>query len=163
MGDSSQLGPDDVVAFVDASEQDLAEVNGPDAIVDFLEADGMLLQRIGEEEQPFLQTDGARVRHALDQEVAGILDGRQRARVGPSGGTVQRSRRAIAQGRVGPFVSVEMAERVEGTLLARQARLRRSTRLALEGLMHPLVSTVLLRVSGQDPLMLDPQSQPTRR
>ena len=40
MGDSSQLGPDDVVAFVDASEQDLAEVNGPDAIVDFLEADG---------------------------------------------------------------------------------------------------------------------------
>src|SRR4029453_8360900 len=120
------------------SEQDLAEVNGPDAIVDFLEADGMLLQRIGEEEQPFRQTDGARVRHALDQEVAGILDGRQRARVGPSGGTGKRSRRAIAQGRVGPFVIVEMAERVEGTLLARQARLRRSTRLALEGLMHPL-------------------------
>lgn len=40
MGDSSQLGPDDVVAFVDTSEQDVAEVNEPNAVVDFLEADG---------------------------------------------------------------------------------------------------------------------------
>ena len=65
MGDSSQRGPDDVVAFVHTPEQDVAEVKGPDPVV-VLEADGVVLQRIGEEEQPRLQSDGARVRRALD-------------------------------------------------------------------------------------------------
>jgi Phage integrase family len=77
MGDSSQLGPDDVVAFVDASEQDLAEVNGPDAIVDFLEADGMLLQRIGEEEhevQLSANADAALARR-WTPEAAGLVFG----------------------------------------------------------------------------------------
>jgi hypothetical protein len=48
MGDSSLLRPDDVVAFIDAAEQDVAEVNRPNPIVDFLEAHGMLLQGVGE-------------------------------------------------------------------------------------------------------------------
>ena len=64
MGDSSQLGPDDVVAFVDASEQDVAEVNGPDPIVDFLETDWMLLQGVGDEEQPVLQPNRPRLKQA---------------------------------------------------------------------------------------------------
>jgi hypothetical protein len=42
MGDSWP-GPDDVVAFVDAAEQHVAEVNRPDAVVDLLEADGVRL------------------------------------------------------------------------------------------------------------------------
>ena len=37
MGDSSPLGPDHVVALVHGSEQDVAEVNGPDPVVDLLE------------------------------------------------------------------------------------------------------------------------------
>ena len=55
MGDSSLLGPDDIVALVDAAEQDVAEVNRPDPIVDFLEADGMLLQGVGEKSSRFLK------------------------------------------------------------------------------------------------------------
>lgn len=35
------------------------ELNGPDAVVDLLEPDGMLLQGIGEEQQALLQADGA--------------------------------------------------------------------------------------------------------
>jgi len=58
MGDSSRLGPDDVVAFVNASEQDVAEVNGPDAVVDLLEADRVLLERVGQIQQPCLEADG---------------------------------------------------------------------------------------------------------
>ena len=36
------LHPDDVVPFVDAAQEDVAEVNGPDAVVDLLETDGVL-------------------------------------------------------------------------------------------------------------------------
>ena len=74
MGDSSQLGPDDVVAFIDASEQDVAEMNGPDSVIDLLEPHRVLLQRIGEKEQTLFEPDGSGVGHALDEKVAGILD-----------------------------------------------------------------------------------------
>ena len=90
MGDSSRLGPDDVVALVDASEQDVAEVNGPDPIVDFLEADGMLLERVGQKQQALLQADRARVSDTLDEEVARIFDRGERAGVGARGRTIQR-------------------------------------------------------------------------
>ena len=129
MGDSSLLGPDDVVALVDASEQDVAEVNGPDPVVGLLEADRMLLERVGEEQQALLQANRARVGDTLDEEVAGVLDGGQRAGVGPRGGPVQRGRRAIAQCCVRPFVIVEVAEGGEGTLLGGEAGVGRATRL----------------------------------
>ncbi len=64
------LGSDDGVAFVDAAEQHVTEMNRPDPVVDFLEADGVLLQRIGDEQQALPQADGARVGDALDEEMA---------------------------------------------------------------------------------------------
>ena len=69
--------PNDVVPFVDASQEDIAEVNRPDAVVDLLEPDGVLLERVGDEQQALLQTDGAGVGDAFDDEVPGILDGRE--------------------------------------------------------------------------------------
>jgi hypothetical protein len=56
-------------------------VNGPDAVVDLLEADGVLLRRVGQEEQVRPEADGAGVGDALHDEVAGVLDRRQGARV----------------------------------------------------------------------------------
>lgn len=70
-------GPDDVVTFVHAPQEDAAEVNRPDAVGDLLEPDRVLLERIGDEEQAFLQADGAGVGDARDDEMAGILDRRQ--------------------------------------------------------------------------------------
>ena len=75
------LRPDDVVPFVDAAQEDVAEVNGPDVVVDLLETDGVLLERVGDEQQPLPQADGASVGDALDDEVPGVLDGWQGARV----------------------------------------------------------------------------------
>jgi hypothetical protein len=69
----------------------MAEVNGPDPVVGLLEADRVLLQRVGEEEPPLLQSKRARVGDALDEEMAGILDRGQRAGVRPRGGTIQRA------------------------------------------------------------------------
>jgi hypothetical protein len=48
MGDRWRV-PDNVVAFIDAAEQHVAEMNRPTPVVDLLEADGVLLQRIGDE------------------------------------------------------------------------------------------------------------------
>jgi len=73
MGNSSQLRPDDVVAFVDTAQEHAAEVNGPDTVVDLLEADGVLLQRVGQEEQALPEADGAGVGDAFHDEVAGVL------------------------------------------------------------------------------------------
>ena len=52
-------------------------MNRRDAVVNLLEADRVLLECIGDEQQPLLQADGAGVRDARDDEVPGILDGRQ--------------------------------------------------------------------------------------
>src|SRR2546428_13807699 len=79
MGDTvwgHESGAEDVVAFVDAGEEDLAEVDGPDAVADLLEADGVLLEGVGEEEEPFAEADRTRVRDALDDEGGGIGDRR---------------------------------------------------------------------------------------
>src|SRR5256885_6421214 len=160
MGDSARLGSDEVVAFIDASEQDVAEVNGPDAVVHLLEAHGMLLECVREKEQPLLEPNRAGVRDALDKKMAGIFDRRQGAGVRALGRMVQRPRRPIAQGLVRPFVIIETAKGVESALLAQEAGLRRTTGFALESFVHPLVSTVLLWMRGQDALMLDTEPQP---
>ena len=75
--------------------EDVAEINGPDPVVGLLKTYRMLLQRIGEKEQPRLESDGPRVRHAFDEEMAGVLDRWQRARVAPRGGPVQPGGRSI--------------------------------------------------------------------
>ena len=69
--------PNDHVAFVDLGQENRPEVDRPDAIVGFCEAEVVLLQGIGDEEQLVFQPEGAGVRHALDQEVAGVLERRQ--------------------------------------------------------------------------------------
>src|SRR5688572_21995784 len=146
MGDSSGLGPDDVIAFVDAPEQHVAEVNRPDAVVDLLEADRVLLERVGEEEQSLLQANRAGVGDALDEEVPGVLARRQGAGVRPRRRPIESGRGPIRQRFVWPLVVIETPERVERPLLSGPARARRPTRLALEGLVHPFVGAVLLRV-----------------
>jgi hypothetical protein len=159
MGDR-WLGPDDVVAFVDAAEKDVAEVNRPDAVVDLLEPDGVLLQGIREEEEPCLEADGAGIGDALDEEVSGIFDGRQESGVRARRGGIARGRWVVVQGLVGALVVVEAAEGVEGALLGREGGARRADGLALEGFVHPFVGAVLLGLSGQDPLVLNAEAQP---
>ena len=74
MGDTFSLGLDDVVPLVDPSQQHVTEVNRPDPVGDLFKPDGVLLERVGEEQQPLPQTDGAGVGDALHNEVPGVLD-----------------------------------------------------------------------------------------
>jgi hypothetical protein len=109
MGDRWR-GPDDVVAFVDPPQPDMAEVDRPDAVGDLLEADGVLLEGVGEEEPALLEAEGAGVGDARDEAGPRILDGRERTGGRAGGGTVPRRGRPVAQGFVGPLVVREVAE-----------------------------------------------------
>ena len=64
----------DIVALIKAREQDRAEVNRPDPIVDFFETDGVVVERIGEVQQPGLKTNRAGISDAFDEEVARIVE-----------------------------------------------------------------------------------------
>src|SRR5512142_2662802 len=88
MGDTSWGGggpqgsvPDDHVAFVDLPEQDASEVDGPDPVGGFVQADVMLFESIGNEEQLVFEPEGTGVGDTLDQEVTRILERRQPVRI----------------------------------------------------------------------------------
>jgi hypothetical protein len=68
---------DDVVAVVDASQEHVTKVDGPDPVVDCLEAEELLLERVGDEEQTRLESERPRIRHALGNVVGRVLDRRQ--------------------------------------------------------------------------------------
>jgi len=52
------LGADDEVGFVHGSEQCVAEVDVPEAVIDLLETDVVLLERVGDEDEAVLETEG---------------------------------------------------------------------------------------------------------
>ena len=113
MGDTCRLRSDDVVPFVDPPQQDAAEGDRPDPVGHLLEADGMLLERVGDEEQAPLEAKGAGIGDALDDEVPGIVDRRQGAGVLARGGPVERGRRPALQELVGALVVVLASESIE--------------------------------------------------
>ena len=72
---------EEIVAFIDAGQEDVAEIDGPDPIGDVLEADHLLLEGGCDEEQACLEPDRSRVRHALGNVMARVLDRRDPAGV----------------------------------------------------------------------------------
>jgi hypothetical protein len=75
-------GPDDVVALIHAGQEDVAEVEGPDPVVDFLETEHVLLERVRDKEHALLEPDGPGVRHPLRNVVARVVERGDAARVG---------------------------------------------------------------------------------
>jgi len=71
----TQLPSDEGLPFVDPPQQHIAEVEGPNPVVNFFKTDAVLLQRGRQVEQPSLEANGARIGDALHQEVARVLEG----------------------------------------------------------------------------------------
>src|SRR6266550_1053639 len=90
----------------------------------------------------------------------GILEGRQSVRVRSRRRSVPRCGSLLAEGLVRTLGVVLPLERVEVPLLDPTAVANRLDRFAFEGAMHPLVSAVLLRTTGTDPLMENAQAHP---
>jgi hypothetical protein len=75
-----RLSTNDAIPFVEPSQQDPTEMNRPDAIVDLFEADGVLLQRVGNEEQFLLEPERPTISRSRPR-------GRSRSRVKTSRGS----------------------------------------------------------------------------
>jgi hypothetical protein len=118
MGDSSLPGPADVGAFINAAEQHVSEVNGPYPIVDFLEADGMLLKRIGEKQEPRLQANRTGVGSRAVR--LRLRDARRHRHPRAASPAVSEARRRLGGVRDGPARPREtppvLRSRVTGTL-----------------------------------------------
>ncbi len=114
------LAPNDIVTFVDPGDKYLAKVDRPDAIVDFLESNRVWCKRVRDEEQPLLETEGARVGDALDEEVPGILDRQKPGIVLARRGPVERRGCPSSQMLMRPLLVVLLSELIEGALLGDQ-------------------------------------------
>src|SRR5882672_3726511 len=119
---NTQLPIHQRLSFVDPPKQDPTEKERPDAIVDLLKADAMLLQCSRQVEQPGLEPDGTGVGDTLHEKVDGILERGERARIGARRGAVERAGRPSVQKLVGPFVVVLLAKPVERALLEWEGR-----------------------------------------
>src|SRR3970282_2783303 len=64
------LGANDGVPFIDPAQEYVTEVQRPNPVVDFFQADLVLLEGVGEKEQPLLAADSPRVGGPLDGGMA---------------------------------------------------------------------------------------------
>jgi hypothetical protein len=104
-------------SFINPAQEHVAEVERPDAVVDFVEPDAVLAQGGGEVEEPRLESNGPGVRDPLDDEVSGILQGRHGAGVEARGRPIERAGCATVEELVRALIVVFGAEAVEGALL----------------------------------------------
>ena len=119
-------------------------VQRPDPVVHLFQADLEVAERIGEEQQLPLESDGAAARHPFDQEVARVLRRRDPLRERPRREPVARCGRPPPQIVVGPLFIVFLPKLIEGSLLRGETPARRADRARLEGLVHAFVGPVLL-------------------
>ncbi len=84
-------------ALVKTAEAERAKVDVPLAVVDLDEANHLPAERLTDVDPRRVPADAAVVAHAPDRVVAGIVERRHAARVGPWRGGVDRGRGRIAE------------------------------------------------------------------
>ena len=148
---------------MDVAEFDIGKAHQPVAAVGLDHANRLADPRLADKDQlagPFDLTGAAHPADCDSVAVAWIVEP---IRVRPRRGLVQRSRRLLAQRLVRPLAVVNRSEIVEPPLLRRQAVGRRRCGLVLERAVNPLVTPILLRLAGNDPLGPDAALDPPDR
>src|SRR3982751_7052402 len=84
-------------------------------------------------------------------------------RIRPAGGMLKLRRSLLSQTLGRTLFVVDAAEPIESLLLRPPAAGRRTSRLLFQRPVHPLVTTVLLRVARLEGLQTDAQPQPAHR
>ena len=146
--------------LIEFPEEHLAEVDGLDPIVGFLESDVLSAQRTAKNEQVVLEANGPDTRDVFDQQVARILQRRERIGIGTRRGLVVRGGRITRERFMRSLFVVFAAKLIEAALLLREIGLGRARGLVFQRPMHSFVRCVLLWGRGTDPLMLNAETQP---
>src|SRR5438128_4551912 len=120
----------------------------------------MLLQGIGDEQQPVFEAEGAGVGHPLDQEVPRVLERGEVLGIGAWRDLVAIAGGTAAQVLVRPFVVVLAAEAIEGALLGGDGAPGWADGTGFQRLVHAFVGRVFLGARRADPLVLDAQAHP---
>ena len=109
-----------VLPFVEATEDDRGKGDGPDAIIDFFEGDGLIGERDGHKQRR-APGDVAILIDAPDLRMPGIVERREPARQGPRRAVIVLRRDRLVQAFVRPVLVVLGAEAGEAALLCAAA------------------------------------------
>src|SRR6267378_5188031 len=133
----------------------------PPPLVDGLEAHGLFSQDFGEVEQMAAPLDLAVVSHLSDCNSRLVLHLGEFGRIGAWRAAIDASRRVSSQRLMAALPVIFLQKRIVVALLLTKIALRRHC--LLQGSMHPLVTAVLGRFTGLDPLRFNSQLDPPFR
>jgi hypothetical protein len=151
------------IPLLESAQGHGTEVQIPDPVVRLLEAYPLADEGFADEQAAALPLDLAICANPPSLIVAGILQLVQMLRVLSSRRCVELRRRPLAQRLMGALLVEIRLESVEAPLLSPQVPGGRTSRVRLQGSMHPLVTPVLLRVTRLDQKRLDPELDPPHR
>lgn len=154
---------DAVIGLVEPTEVDGAEVDGPDAVADLLEGDGVLFEQAADEDLSPVPAKGGVSRYPADLEVPRVLQGLRVVGEGLGGGSVDGRRGLHVERLVGSLVVIDSTELVEPTLLSTEVRPWRRSGPLLERSVHAFMAAVLLRLTRFDELGSDAERDPPDR
>src|SRR5271163_1556198 len=163
VGPSERSWAEPATLGVDVSELDIRVAHQPVARFGLDDANRFTNQRFANKDQFAGPFDLAVAAHTADRDIAAVARIVNPVRVGPRRPLVCRSRRPLPQRLVWPLVVVDLSKVVEAPLLCRQAFCRRRCGLLVERAVNPLVTPVLLRLAGDDPLGPDAELDPPHR
>src|SRR5713226_1130122 len=151
---------DPKVPLGELTEQEVTEIDRPNAVGTLFEADVFMLQRASHEQLPAVEPNGPRGTDEPNDVMARIFRGGQRARI-HAGRRLPKPRGALlTQGFVRSFMVVGVAEPIELPLLPHAGERWRPSGLGLQGAVHPLVDAVLFRMARLDAHRPNAQTNP---
>jgi hypothetical protein len=146
---------DHPLSFVDLGNDRRATVDRPYAVIGLLEADGMLLQGIGDGRWLVLETC---MGHLLHREMAGICDGWQPLWIRAQRMSIAGSGCPPLPSVMGTFVVAGTTETISCTLPGTEGVSRWTAGAGLERAMHAFVGSFLQEAAWAYPLVPDIRS-----
>ena len=154
---------DSSIVVIQQPDRQGTKPDGPVAIILWHQANGLAFECPAEVDHVALPLDLTVGTHLPHSRPDSVLWGGYPTRVGPSRRMVLAGGRLLCQCLMWPFGVVVQAKGVEGSLLPPPGCPWRTCRLCLQSTVQSLQSSVLLRVTGFDPLRHDAQLDPPYR
>src|SRR6202167_4209300 len=149
--------------WVDDAEVDVADPKEPVAIRRLSNADGLAGEHLADEYEiaaPLDLAGGTDPAHGVLGVIPRLLEALGER---PRGRSIAADRGLLAERLVWPEIAEERNELIAAGVLLAAGLGGRSSGVLLQGSMHALMASVLLRRAGVDPLQTDAELQPPHR